>query len=148
VGGGIWRGIQNGGLFRGPAEVGIFCTKPLNFGVEAHTQTPTRVALTRQPHASTPLYADRATYAHVPRAATSTAPVLSTHHADAPHIQILKPLDQQHHPKDEREPLPRTPTGAERVSSGPQRSEREGGREGVREEGLDGAEWKHGLDCL
>jgi hypothetical protein len=36
---GIWRGMQNGGLFRDPAGDG-FCTKPLNFEVEAHMEAP------------------------------------------------------------------------------------------------------------
>jgi hypothetical protein len=44
VGGGIWRDMQNGGLFRGPAGVG-FLHKPPNFGVEAHIEAPTGVAL-------------------------------------------------------------------------------------------------------
>jgi hypothetical protein len=35
VGGEIWRGMQNGGPFEGPAGVDFF-TKPLKFGVEAH----------------------------------------------------------------------------------------------------------------
>jgi hypothetical protein len=38
--------MQNGGLFRDHVGVGFFCTKPLNFGVEAHMEAPTGVALT------------------------------------------------------------------------------------------------------
>jgi hypothetical protein len=36
--------MQNGGPFRGPAGVD-FCSQPLNFGVEAHIEAPTGVAL-------------------------------------------------------------------------------------------------------
>jgi hypothetical protein len=44
VGVGIWRSMENGGQNRGPAGVGFF-PKPLNFGVEAHIDAPTEVAL-------------------------------------------------------------------------------------------------------
>jgi hypothetical protein len=37
--------MENGGPYRGPAGVG-FSPKPLNFGVEAHVEAPTGVALT------------------------------------------------------------------------------------------------------
>jgi hypothetical protein len=43
VGGRIGRS-----MFRGPAGVG-FCTKPPNFEVEAHIETPTGVALELKP---------------------------------------------------------------------------------------------------
>jgi hypothetical protein len=46
VRGGIWRGMQNEGLFRGPARVGFF-SKPPNFEVDAHIEAPTRVALNK-----------------------------------------------------------------------------------------------------
>jgi hypothetical protein len=40
----IWRGLKIRGPFRGPAGV-VFCTKPPKFGVEAHIEAPTGVAL-------------------------------------------------------------------------------------------------------
>jgi hypothetical protein len=48
VRGGIWRGMQNGGLFGGPAGDGFF-TKPPNFVVETHMEAPAGDAqLTKQ----------------------------------------------------------------------------------------------------
>jgi hypothetical protein len=44
----IWRSMENEGSYRGPAGVGFFL-KPPNFGVEAHIETPTGVALIKYP---------------------------------------------------------------------------------------------------
>jgi hypothetical protein len=40
------EGMQNGGLFRGLLEMD-FCTKPPNFGVEAHMEAPLEMLLVK-----------------------------------------------------------------------------------------------------
>jgi hypothetical protein len=49
VGVGIWRSMENRGPYGGLAGVGFFCSKPPNFGVEAHIEAPTGVALSKYP---------------------------------------------------------------------------------------------------